>query len=143
MRSVRSRSQIRGSNGANRARASMRLGWRRRRQGLYSGRQHPLGEIVDPFEGAAPRCRGDNAGKEQPFDRELAVVPAPPRSTPLSAVGQLGGSQGATVLDLVQHRVDEVCFLTPEEMQLTLAVAGVLAGALHAPAEQGMRGQRQ
>ena len=109
----------------------------------HRGRQHALGEVVDPFEGAAPRRRGDEAGEEQPFDGELAVVPAPPGAAPFAAVGQLRRGERPAVGDLAQHRVDVFRLLLPEEMQLALAVAGILAGALHAPAEQGMRAERQ
>ena len=70
------------------------------------GRQHPFGEVVDPLEGAAPGGRGNDAGKEQPFDRELAVVPAPPGTPTRAAVGKLGGRQRAAVRDLAQHLVD-------------------------------------
>ena len=210
MRCVRSRSQISGSNGASRARASTLRGWRacgveigglvpafdrdrqqiahldqlgesrlgigdaqakivaqiefrgdaqrpgrqaqqlalcffgrRRRQRLHMGRQHALDEVVDPLEGAAPRRRGDQPGEEQPFDGELAVVPAPPGAAAFAAVGEFGGRQRAAIGDLAQHFVDVPGFFEAKDMQLALAVALVLAGALHAPAEEGMRRQRQ
>ena len=98
-----------------------------RRQGDDVGRQHALGEVVDALERAAPRCRGDEAGEEQPFDGELAVVPAPPGAAPFAAVGQLRRGERSAVGDLAQHRVDVLCLLLAKAMQLALAVAGILA----------------
>src|SRR5260370_19909397 len=107
------------------------------------GRQHAFREVVDAFEGAAPRRGGDQPGEEQPFDREFAVVPAPPGAAAFAAVGQFGGRQRAAIRNLAQYLVDVRSLLEAKDMHLALAVALVLAGALHAPAEEGMRRQRE
>ena len=76
-RADRPRSRRRGRGRSERG-AAMRVRLVRRRQRKDRGRNHPLAEVVDPLEAAAPGRGGDAPGPEQPFQRALGVAPFPP-----------------------------------------------------------------
>ena len=81
---------------------ALRLGFIRRRRADDRRREHALGQVVDALE-AAPRRRRDEAGPEQPFERVLAVAPAPPGAAPGAALRELAGAERSARLDLRQH----------------------------------------
>src|SRR5207244_9569138 len=90
--------------------------WCRHR--LHGSGQHPRREIVDPLEGAAPRCRRELAREEQPLERQLAVAPAPPGAAAGPGVREFRRGNRATVRHLAADLVDVFLLLAPEEVKL-------------------------
>ena len=85
------------------------LGLVRRQAGLreHVGRDHPLGEVVQPGEVVRATASRHLAGSEQVLESELAVVPVPPRALRTVAHREVTGHDRTLGTDPLQHVRDE------------------------------------
>ena len=81
---------------------------RQRRAGQYVGRQRPLGEIVDTGEVVAPPASSEPPGVDQRLERDLAVVPIPPRTLGTDPLLELARHDWAVVGHEPVHLLDVV-----------------------------------
>jgi hypothetical protein len=100
--------------------------------GEHVGGDHPLGEVVQPGEVVrSPACR-DLTGAEQVLERELAVVPVPPRALRPVAHLEVARHDRALGAHPVEHPSTSDRFAPP-------TCAATPAGMLvHRPPLQGM-----
>ena len=126
--------------GRNAQQFAVRVGGFRDRRIEDGGRQHALGQIVEPLEAAA-RMGGDASGPEQPFEGVLLVAPAPPAAGTLCAV-DVGGRDRAACGDFPIDVLDQAGMFAAPFGQSPIHFLAP-AGALHAPAHQRICLDRQ
>ena len=108
-----------------------RLGLRGHRPGEDVRRDDPLGEVVDASEVARTASGRDLPAPEEVLERDLAVVPVPPRALLADALLEVAGRQGTVVGHPLQHLLDVTgAPFTQLEVPAPLVVAG------HVPAVQ-------
>ena len=78
------------------------------RQFEDSSRDHPFGEVVDTGEVGGATHGGQRAGVEQVLERDLAVVPVPPRTLRADAQLEVTGDDRPLVAHPGQDVVDEL-----------------------------------
>ena len=108
-------------------------GSRRGRRRQHRRRQHPLGKVVQPGEVVDPPAGGDPPRVEEPLERQLGVVPVPPRPLGSGALRQVAGHDRPP---LGHHLVDGLDVAGALLAHPGDAAPRVLGGAGHLPAEQ-------
>lgn len=93
--------------GGDREQLLARLGLGRRRGVEGAGRQHPLGQVVQPGEVALAADDDDLAAVEEVLEHDFAVVPAPPTAQLVDALLEVCRRDGTAVTDPLPDRLDE------------------------------------
>ena len=81
--------------------------FRRRRRLQDARRQQTLGQVVEPGEVTAPPAGDDTPPQEQFFERDLAVIPVPPRTLRPDPLLEVGGGERAVTADALEDVLDE------------------------------------
>ena len=111
------------------------VGLARGRGGQHRRRQHPLGKVVQPGEVVDPPAGGDPPRVEEPLERQLGVVPVPPRPLGSGPLRQLARHDGPA---LGHHLVDGLDIARAFRAHPGDAAPRVLGGTGHLPTEQRM-----
>ena len=77
-------------------------------------RDDPFGEVVHAGEVGRPAHRGEGPGIQQMFERDLAVVPVPPRPLRTHSLLEVAGDEWALVAHPRQYVVDEMRLVAPD-----------------------------